>query len=149
MIFKLKIDHDTDFKKLKLTFQIMDKDVISANDYLSGHIINDAAIKELIDGCMLTGRSAKYFPDEDSRKASNGKFTVETLKNPNRPDSVQSKLVLSIEMVTEEEAKIRPVGVGRGNPNQDPYLPEPTGRFQFSWNPFKLLVGLNLNIRSR
>jgi hypothetical protein len=37
-------------------------------------------------------------------------------------------------------AKKMPVGRGRGNPNQDPFLPPPIGRFEFTWNPFKLLV---------
>lgn len=40
-------------------------------------------------------------------------------------------------------AKLRPAGVGRGDPNQDPYLPEPVGRIEFSLNPYKMLVVLH------
>ena len=31
-----------------------------------------------------------------------------------------------------------PVGIGHEEPNSNPFLPPPVGRFQFSWNPFVL-----------
>jgi hypothetical protein len=54
----------------------------------------------------------------------------------------QGKLLLSIEVLTEEEAKRKPVGKGRENPNQYPYLPPPKNRFQFSLNPLSMISQL-------
>ena len=34
------------------------------------------------------------------------------------------------------------VGEGRNEPNINPYLPKPFGRFQFTLNPFKLIEQL-------
>jgi len=47
--------------------------------------------------------------------------------------------MISVDCVTNREAEIQPVGIGRSDPNQAPFLPAPRGRFQFSLNPFKLL----------
>lgn len=143
LLFKIKTDLYTDFNKFSFTLQIKDKDVVSSDDYLSQFTISAKDIKELIDECILTGRSAKYNPEKSDRSSSDGTFTVETQKSLNREHTQNSKLKLSIEILTEEEAKIRPVGLGRGNPNQDPFLPEPIGRFEFSWNPIKLLVEIS------
>ena len=116
--------------------------MVSSDVYLSSYKISSKDIENLINECILTGRSAKFNPnkDKEDKNSSDGTFTVETQKSLGREHSQNSKLKLSIEILTEEEAKIRPVGLGRGNPNQDPYLPEPIGRFEFSWNPIKLLV---------
>jgi hypothetical protein len=40
---------------------------------------------------------------------------------------------------------IMKVGTARTEPNQDPYCPPPTGRLQFSWNPFYMSVLLLLS----
>ena len=36
------------------------------------------------------------------------------------------------------KAELNQVGLGRKEPNYAPYLPPPVGRFQWSWNPFKM-----------
>lgn len=57
---------------------------------------------------------------------------------------LMGKLALSIQIVPEAEAKDLPVGVGRNDPNMNPYLPPPVGRMKMSANPFlmaKELVG--------
>jgi len=46
-------------------------------------------------------------------------------------------LAISVEIVPWEIAEAQPVGSGRSEPNQNPYLPPPTGRMQFSFNPFR------------
>jgi hypothetical protein len=35
-----------------------------------------------------------------------------------------------------------PVGTGRSEPNQDPFLPPPVGRIKFSWNIIEMAVSL-------
>ncbi len=54
----------------------------------------------------------------------------------------RGKLAVSICIVPESETLSRPVGTGRDEPNVNPYLPPPFGRFSFSFNPFYLINGL-------
>ena len=44
-----------------------------------------------------------------------------------------------MEVVPQWYADLHPVGKGRDEPNMNPYLPPPVGRFKFSLNPFKTL----------
>ncbi|CAN0018406.1 unnamed protein product [Choristocarpus tenellus] len=39
-------------------------------------------------------------------------------------------------------AELMPVGTGRSDPNNSPFLPPPTGRLKFGWNPFSVLSQL-------
>jgi hypothetical protein len=48
-------------------------------------------------------------------------------------------VAVSISIVPKSEVESRPVGTGRDEPNVNPYLPPPFGRFSFSFNPFVLL----------
>ena len=43
----------------------------------------------------------------------------------------KGKVAFSIEIVTEEDAKLKKVGSGRGSPNEDPTLQYPPGRLNF------------------
>ncbi|CAN0166928.1 unnamed protein product [Ascophyllum nodosum] len=52
------------------------------------------------------------------------------------------KMLISLELLPKEAADAQPVGVGRNQPNQNPYLPPPTGRMKFSFNPCTLAVSL-------
>ena len=72
-------------------------------------------------------------------KPNNRNFVLETVPRINSDQSKPTKLLLSIDCLNKDEVKMTPVGVGRSDPNQDPYLPSPKGRFQFSLNPLKLL----------
>ena len=65
-------------------------------------------------------------------------------------DEVQGWVQLSIELVPEFLAKQTPVGQGRSDPNDYPYLAPPVNRFQFSWNfcvTMKRLIGAKLCFR--
>ena len=44
---------------------------------------------------------------------------------------------LSLELVPKASATAMPAGNGRSEPNDNPRLPEPVGRIEFSLNPFK------------
>lgn len=48
--------------------------------------------------------------------------------------------MISFELLPYEIAMACPVGEGRNEPNIDPTLPSPTGRFQWTWNPMRLLA---------
>ena len=51
-------------------------------------------------------------------------------------------MLLSMEVLPRWKAQIAIVGKGRDAPNINPYLPPPIGRFEWSLNPFKMLVKL-------
>lgn len=46
---------------------------------------------------------------------------------------------LDIRVLPKEKAEATKVGAARSDPNNDPLLPEPKGRFQLSLNPFTML----------
>jgi hypothetical protein len=49
-------------------------------------------------------------------------------------------VLLSIQLVPEEQIKALPAGKGRSSPNTNPELPKPVGRLQFTLNPFKMML---------
>jgi len=51
----------------------------------------------------------------------------------------KGRLQFSFEIVPYEETIKDVVGEGRGEPNQNPKLPEPLGRLKFSLNPYTML----------
>ena len=60
------------------------------------------------------------------------------------------QLYITVELVPFEQAEASPVGSGRSEPNTNPYLPPPTGRLSFSYNPLaicKELLGPELIIK--
>lgn len=62
-------------------------------------------------------------------------------KNNNKPKRACS-VRLQIEVLSKENAEKEPAGKGREDPNQDPHLPAPEGRIEFSMNPAKMLKQL-------
>jgi hypothetical protein len=57
------------------------------------------------------------------------------------------KVLLSLEMLPHWKAQILKVGKGRDEPNINPHLPPPLGRFEWSLNPFKMFVNhYSLNV---
>ncbi|OQR94853.1 dysferlin-like protein [Achlya hypogyna] len=49
------------------------------------------------------------------------------------------KVAVGIQIVTEAEFSATPVGMGRNDPNLNPYLPPTVGRIKLSANPFNVL----------
>ena len=54
----------------------------------------------------------------------------------------RGKVLLSVQLVPAELVGHYPAGSGRSDPNANPHLPKPTGRLQFSLNPFRMLYRL-------
>ena len=72
------------------------------------------------------------FYDEDS-------FYVRTT---DRDGKYAGKVRISVNITPGEHAKSNPVGHGRTEPNQNPFLPPPVGRISFSLNPFTMIVNI-------
>ncbi len=58
------------------------------------------------------------------------RFWLENLKHPNESKN-QGKMEISVEILPQEQANQMAAGFGRSDPNQNPFLPPPEGRFQF------------------
>jgi len=71
-------------------------------------------------------------------KGGKDKLWLDGLRHPNFP-GCQGKLQVSIEMMPAELASQYPAGLGRGDPNMNPYLPDPPGRVHWSlFHPFDM-----------
>ena len=58
------------------------------------------------------------------------------------PNLLPGNMLISLELLPKDTADAQPVGAGRNEPNQNPYLPPPTGRMNFSFNPVRLSMSL-------
>lgn len=64
------------------------------------------------------------------------------IKKPNLETGVSEdngEILITVHMIPEMESADDPQGVGRAEPNNDPYCPEPEGRIKFTINPFEML----------
>eukprot|EP00485_Elphidium_margaritaceum_P004276 CAMPEP_0202695866 /NCGR_PEP_ID=MMETSP1385-20130828/9321_1 /ASSEMBLY_ACC=CAM_ASM_000861 /TAXON_ID=933848 /ORGANISM="Elphidium margaritaceum" /LENGTH=1764 /DNA_ID=CAMNT_0049351945 /DNA_START=35 /DNA_END=5329 /DNA_ORIENTATION=- len=131
-IFNLQLPFQ---KKTLLHLSMWDQDVFSASD----------SIGEINFSLDLLLRHAYLKKDEIPRiilrKDQEKRFWL-NMMHTKWPGEVQGKLQVSMELMTSEEAVKFPAGLGRGDPNMNPYLPEPEGRFRFSLNPFAMLKQL-------
>jgi hypothetical protein len=59
---------------------------------------------------------------------------------PHTSGDAHGEIMLSVSILPKLVADTKkPNGQGRSEPNQFPFLPDPTGRFEFTFNPFKLI----------
>lgn len=64
-----------------------------------------------------------------------GTFWLSTHK-----DGKLIKIRLDLRIFPKERALKQAVGDARSEPNQEPFLPPPVGRLQFTLNPFAMIV---------
>ena len=77
----------------------------------------------------------KWSDPKKFRKEDPDKFWLDLQKGGKNMGKVQ----ISFELVPFKMALACPVGEGRSEPNVDPFLPNPGGRFELPLNPFKLI----------
>lgn len=63
---------------------------------------------------------------DDAKWIKMSQYDIESKSYLDRGD-----VAITIEIVSEEDAKEKPVGSARGSPNENPYLPYPPGRLDF------------------
>ena len=148
LIFKLKIDQFLKPEDFRIDFKIYDKDFLKRNDYIADVTLDISSL--INDVLQYEGRRAFLGMGLDGTPKSK-QFKLDCLINQKlrkkkdddgEGNEEYSKLVCSVDCLTAMEAELSPAGIGRSNPNQDPYLPSPTSRFIFSLNPFKLISQL-------
>ena len=135
--------------KFDLTLQTFDADILSKDDYICGarlnlfQILNDVNILDL-----PLQLSSEYFANLPKEKQfSNIEFAAKDEDEEGVKFWVQmekdgkkgGRVLCSLEVMPQWYADLHPVGKGRDQPNQNPYLPPPVGRIKFTLNPFKML----------
>ena len=148
--WRMRIPVEFPRNKFDLTLQTYDCDILSKDDFICGarlnisQILNDVNVldiplklssdyyanlppdKKVLSNIEFAGK------DEDEEGV---KFWVQQEKNGKKG----GRVLCSLEVVPEWYAELHPVGKGREEPNQNPYLPPPVGRIRFSLNPFTML----------
>ena len=121
MVWEFDIDEELDDATLYL--QVWDKDYFSADDYIC-------------DGSISFKNLAIEVWQNDIPRKLNDKesFVVDLTKDQKSIGNVK----ITLEVVPFE--KDNKVGLGRDAPNHSPWLPPPTGRFEWSANPWKLFT---------
>lgn len=74
-----------------------------------------------------------------------GSWLTMTTRDSITGDRVRAgELLVSVEILPKHLAEVRPAGLGRGEPNNFPFLPEPADRLHLSamWNPCYVLEAL-------
>ena len=88
---------------------------------------------------MQSGKENPKEPPFVFDKNDNSKFYLTTF-SPADPDKKKPITIgLDLRCVPREYADMNKVGAARGDPNVEPYLPQPEGRITLSLNPFKML----------
>ena len=135
----------------KLTLHCYDKDIFSKDDFISEAEIDLSDIikipedldvpitfnKEYVDS-VSPEEKTKYKGIEfltEPEDAENNKFWVQCYHQ----NAESGRILCSFEILPMWKAELSKVGLGRKDPNVNPYLPPPVGRFQWTLNPFKLL----------
>ena len=145
-------------QKPVLTLQVYDKDIFASDDYMCGttfnlkNLINIPKFLELPVSLTrdfyhgLSIEEKKTFgeieflskaDDEDGTKfwAQCYKGKKEAMEQGEK----SGRVMCSLEILPKSLADMDKVGKGRDEPNVNPYLPPPTGRLQFTLNPFKMM----------
>ena len=118
-----------------VTIQVWDRDIFSRNDFIAEATL---PFNELAKTAWMENSRQKIYGEDKSEK-----FWVKCKKRNRRGELEDGgRVMVSFELVPEERYKACPVGEGRSEPNVDPKLPPPVGRFEWSWNPLKIISQL-------
>ena len=154
MLLPLRLPVD----KPELTMQVYDKDLFASDDFICGAVIN---LKDLVTIPKYLNLPVKFNRDyfnglsPDKRKLYGD---IEFLSNSDDPEGIKfwvpcfegkkeatgegergGRVMCSLEIYPKTLADQDKVGKGREEPNLNPHLAKPFGRFEFTLNPFKLI----------
>ena len=123
-------------KRCSLQFSMWDTDILTANDSI-GELNFDLGIVF----AYMYKNFEKYGAKRLILRENKSKLFWKNMIHPKFGNGVeaQARLEISIELLHSTEAKKFPAGLGRGDPNANPFLPPPEGRFRWTWNPFEIL----------
>lgn len=95
-------------RNLNAEFQILDKDLVKSNDFLSSKVVD---LRPLFEKVLLSGRRQKLTTEQGfsggsilSGNGDIGKFTMKTEPNSGASDTyTSSKLKVTIDLLTQKE----------------------------------------------
>ena len=134
-----------------LIIQVYDKDIFSSDDYICGSQIDISNLiiipKDLDLPIIFNPDYLKECSKKEKEKYKNIEFLSKSEDDTQTKFWVQcynknekgGRVLCSLEFLPKWKANLCKVGLGRKEPNIAPYLPPPTGRFEWSLNPFKTL----------
>ena len=143
--FKFPVQVPDDIFRINL--QIWDRDLTSFNDFIADATITFGETAQ--DAWISNKRVKREGPQDKSifdflKKKAPGdedKFWVQTRKRVEGDKFEEDgRIRVSFELVPLAQSEACPVGSGRDTPNIDPFLPPPTGRLKFTWNPCVMLA---------
>jgi Ca2+-dependent lipid-binding protein len=127
----------------KLNIQLWDRDIFSPNDFIGGCTLNISKILSDVEELKKpVNFNEKYANSIDLQEYKEFEFIERdkiSVKCSDREGKYIGKIRIQIGVYPIEFAQENPVGKGRNSPNHSPYLPPPTGRMEWSLNPFKML----------
>ena len=127
-----------------------DNDILSKDDYIGGttidltSIINDVTYLDIPIHFTKSYVESHHIPNIvfDDVDTEHNKFWLTLTSNNNNNTNHSGRVLCSLELTPLWKHKQSPVGIGRTEPNRNPYLPPPLGRITFNINPFKSLTQL-------
>ena len=131
-----------------LNLQCYDKDIFSSDDFICGSQINITNLLMIPKDLNLPIKFNKDYYSECSEKEKEKYKNIEFLSGDDenkfwvqcyKKNEKEGRILCSLEFLPKWKADLCKVGLGRKEPNIEPYLPPPNGRFQWSLNPFKTL----------
>lgn len=153
--YRMKIPLSNKAPTCDFRIEAIDRDIIKNNDVIGGCTLDLTAMrKDVMDSKKKVVLHRKYFEeylaqnmdspdknqinfDEDDKQ----KFWV-PVKKPNLEtglDEDNGRILITLHMVPERDSNDDPQGVGREEPNNDPYCPPPEGRIKFTINPIDFI----------
>lgn len=136
---KFPIDF-TEGSKVILAVQLWDRDIFSKNDSIGDQSLE---ITKTIEEALDLSQTVKYFNNSKvqnkQERLKNEKFWIQLMnKDKNGQDVKVGQVRMSVEVLPWDQALAIVNGEGRSQPNVEPRLAKPFGRFEFTINPFKL-----------
>ncbi|CAG9316505.1 unnamed protein product [Blepharisma stoltei] len=128
-----------------VTIQIWDRDIFSRNDFIAetSFEFNELAAAAIEENRRIKKKGPAEGWKDRVLNEENEKFWVNCKKRGKEGGFEDGgKVLISFELVPEMRAQACPVGEGRNEPNVDPKLPPPIGRFEWSLNPLKMISQL-------
>ena len=145
-------------QKPLLSIQVYDKDIFSSDDYISGATLN---LKDLLTLPKFLGMPVKFnktYYEGLTPKEQEIYGDIEFLSETDDEDGIKfwvqcykgkkdvtgegekgGRVLCTLEILPKALADKNKLGLGRSNPNKDPYCPPPTGRMECSLNPCKMI----------
>ena len=96
-------------------------------------VFNKDYVKDVSDFEKEKYKSVEFLSKLDDPDQT--KFWLQCYRN----NTKSGRILLSLEFMPMWKAEKCLVGKGRSDPNINPFLPPPVGRFEWSFNPFKLI----------